>query len=137
MNSRKKVVVSWSGGKDSLMALWKLPPEYEVVALLTNINREQDRVSIHGVRRDLIEAQAAALSLDVQFIMLPSKPTNADYEALLMSAFAPFQAQGIDHIVYGDLFLEDIRQYRNAFLRRAGIQPIYPLWNVDTRALSR
>lgn len=84
------------------MALWKLPAEYEVVALLTNLNREQDRVSIHGIRRQLLKAQAAALGLPVQFISLSSKPTNAEFEAQVAAALAPFQAQGIQQVVYGD-----------------------------------
>jgi uncharacterized protein (TIGR00290 family) len=133
MNSRTKVVVAWSGGKDSLLALWKLPPEYEVVALLTNVNGE--RVSIHGVRRRRIEAQADALGLPVQFIALPAQPANDAYERLTAEAFASFQAQGVRHVVYGDLFLEDIRQYRDAFLKRLGIEGVYPLWGVNTSNL--
>jgi uncharacterized protein (TIGR00290 family) len=133
MTSRTKVVVAWSGGKDSLLALWKLPPEYEVVALLTNLNDE--RVSIHGIRRRLIEAQADALGLPVQFITLPAQPTNDEYERLTAEAFAPFQAQGVRHVVYGDLFLEDIRQYRDRFLKRMGMEGVYPLWGVNTASL--
>jgi uncharacterized protein (TIGR00290 family) len=135
MTRRTKVVVAWSGGKDSLLALWKLPPEYEVVALLTNLNGE--RVSIHGVRRRLIEAQADALGLPVQFIMLTAQPSNNEYERLTAEACAPFQEQGVRHVVYGDLFLEDIRQYRDSFLRRLGMEGIYPLWGVNTSNLIR
>jgi uncharacterized protein (TIGR00290 family) len=126
------VIVSWSGGKDSLMALWKLSLEYEVVALLTNLNTDQDRVSVHGVRRPLIEAQAAALGSPIHFVRLPAKPSNAEYEALIAEALTPFQADGVQHIVYGDLFLQDIRQYRDAYLARIGMQGIYPLWEEDT-----
>jgi uncharacterized protein (TIGR00290 family) len=132
---RIKAVISWSGGKDSLMALWKLPADYEVVALLTNLNQQTNRVSIHGVRRALIEAQAAAIGLPVHFVMLPTNPTNVEYEALVQNALAPFQAQGIQHVVYGDLFLEDIRHYRDAFCQRLGMQPVYPVWGLDTKSL--
>ncbi len=133
--SSSNVIVSWSGGKDSLMALWKLPPEYRVAALLTNINAEQDRVSIHGVRRHLLEAQAAALGRPIRFVELPPKPGNAEYEALVTAAIKPFQAEGVREIVYGDLFLQDIRQYRDDTLRRTGMSAIYPIWGLDTRAL--
>ncbi|HVU14358.1 MAG TPA: diphthine--ammonia ligase [Phototrophicaceae bacterium] len=129
------VIVSWSGGKDSLMALWKLSPEYQVAALLTNVSAEQNRVSIHGVRRYLIEAQAAALGLPIQFVELPPKPSNAEYEALVTAAIRPFQDEGIHEIVYGDLFLQDIRQYRDAYLQRIGMSGLYPVWGLDTRAL--
>ena len=137
MNTRRKVILSWSGGKDSLMALWKLAADYEVVALITNLNHEQDRVSIHGVRRHLIEAQAAALGLPIHFVHLPSKPSNAEYEALVAAALVPFQAEGIQQVVYGDLFLQEIRSYRDAYLKRIGWQGIYPLWAINTHSLIR
>ena len=127
-----KAILSWSGGKDSLMALWKLSTEYEVVALLTNLNQQQDRVSVHGIRRHLIEAQAAAIGLPLHFVMLTSSPSNAEYEALVKNALAPFQAQAITHIIYGDLFLQDIRQYRDHFFQQVGMQTVYPLWGFDT-----
>lgn len=131
------VLVAWSGGKDSAMALWRLPPEYQPVALLTNIQRSQDRVSMHSVRRALIEQQAAALGLPLQVVELPDTPTNAEYEARIEAAIASFRARGIVHIVYGDLFLADIRAYRDAHLARMGMQGVYPLWGRDTSALIR
>ena len=130
-----KATLSWSGGKDSLMALWKVPAEYEVVGLLTNLNQQQDRVSVHGIRRHLIEAQAAAIGLPLHFVMLTSSPSNAEYEELVKNALLPFQAQGITHIIYGDLFLQDIRQYRDHFFQRQGMQTVYPLWGIDTHKL--
>src|SRR5262249_15610720 len=102
---------------------------------LTNLNTEQDRVNVHGVRRPLIEAQAAALGLPIHFVRLPAKPSNAEYEALVAAALASYQAEGVRHIVYGDLFLQDIRLYREAFLAGLGLKGIYPLWEVDTRKL--
>jgi len=133
---RTKAILSWSGGKDSLMALWKLPTEYEVVALLTNLNQQQDRVSVHGIRRYLIEAQAAAIGLPLHFVMLSSSPSNAEYEALVENALSPFHGQGITHIIYGDLFLQDIRQYRDHFSQRLEMQTVYPLWGLDTHKLA-
>jgi uncharacterized protein (TIGR00290 family) len=130
-------LIAWSGGKDSAMALWQLPPEHRPIALLTNVQAAQGRVSVHGVRRDLIERQAAALGLPLHIVELPEAPSNAEYEAQIEAALAPFQAQGVAHIVYGDLFLADIRAYRDAHLARIGMQGVYPLWKRDTAALIR
>lgn len=131
------VLIAWSGGKDSAMALWRLPPEYQPAALLTNVQRSQRRVSTHGVRCALIEQQAAALGLPLHIIELSDAPTNAEYEAQIESGVAPFRAQGVVHIVYGDLFLADIRAYRDAYLARIGMQGVYPLWGQDTSTLIR
>ncbi|MCU0464078.1 MAG: adenine nucleotide alpha hydrolase [Anaerolineae bacterium] len=130
------VLVSWSGGKDSLMALWALPEQYRPAALVTHIQTETGRTSVHGVRRELVEAQAAALGLPLHTVELPSMPSNADYEARMEAAYAPFRAQGIKHIVYGDLFLEDIRAYREQHLARMGMEGVYPLWGQSTRTLA-
>jgi uncharacterized protein (TIGR00290 family) len=129
------VIVAWSGGKDSLMALWKLPPDYQPAALITNVNRDQNRVSVHGIRRELLERQADALGLPLHVVELPGKPSNADYEACIEAGFAPFREQGITRVVYGDLFLEDIRRYRDDHLTRMGLQGLYPLWGMDTGTL--
>jgi len=129
------VLVAWSGGKDSLMALWKLPSEYEVVALVTNIQASEERISVHGVRRELLDRQAAALGLPLHIVELPDAPSNAEYEARVEAVFAPFRERGITHVVYGDLFLPDVREYRDAHLQRMGMQGVYPLWEQDTRAL--
>ena len=128
-------LVAWSGGKDSLMALWKLASEYEAVALVTNIQSSEERISVHGVRRELLERQAAALGLPLHVVELPDTPSNAEYEARVEAVFAPFREQGVTHVVYGDLFLPDVREYRDAHLRRMGMQGVYPLWEQDTRTL--
>lgn len=133
---RTPVVVSWSGGKDSLMALWALPEEYRAAGLITHVQTETGRTSVHGVRRELVEAQAVALGLPLHTVELPPTPSNAEYEARIEAAYAPFGAQGIKHIVYGDLFLEDIRVYRDQHLARMGIEGVYPLWGQNTRALA-
>lgn len=130
------VVVSWSGGKDSLMALWALSEEYRPAALVTHIQAETGRTSVHGVRRALMEAQAAALGLPLHTVELPPTPSNAEYEAHIDAAYAPFRAQGVKHVVYGDLFLADIRAYRDQHLARMGMEGVYPLWGQDTRALA-
>ena len=117
------------------MALWQLPSCYRVVALVCNIQQEQQRVSIHGVRRELIERQATALQLPLYTVDLPDMPNNVVYEARVEAALRPFLNRGVKHVVYGDLFLADIRAYRDAFLTRIGLQAVYPLWQKDTRTL--
>lgn len=129
------VVVAFSGGKDSTMALWRLPQGYQPVALLTNVQAATDRVSVHGVPRHLVEQQAAALGLPLHVVSLPDAPSNAQYEAAIESALEPFRVQGVHQIVYGDLFLEDMRAYRDAHLAKIGWKAIYPLWQQDTRQL--
>ena len=130
-------IIAWSGGKDSALALWKLPDMYQPTALLTNVNSEQQRSSVHGVRVDLIQAQADALGLPLHRLALPTQPTNAQYEAQLAATLSPFQQAGVQQIVYGDLFLEDIRAYRDEQLHALGWQTVYPLWQIDTANLAR
>lgn len=136
-DDRIPVVIAHSGGKDSLLALQRLPAVYRPVALITHMQRSQERISMHGVRRRLIEQQAAALGLPLHLIELPDAPTNAEYEARIAAGLEPFQRAGIRHIVYGDLFLADIRAYRDAHLARLGMQALYPLWGQDTAELAR
>jgi len=139
--TRTPLILSWSGGKDSALALATLrnDPHYEVVALLTAVTREYDRISIHGVRRALLEAQAAAVRLPVQEIPLSPQSTNESYEAAFCSAVdsARRQYPGVNHVAFGDLFLEDVRAYRERLLRRAGVEPLFPLWGRDTTLLAR
>ncbi|MCS7071955.1 MAG: diphthine--ammonia ligase [Anaerolinea sp.] len=136
-DSRIPVVVAHSGGKDSLLALHRLPADYRPVALVTHVQGAQERVSVHGVRRHLIEQQAEALGLPLHVIELPDAPSNAEYEARIAAGLEPFLHAGIQHIVYGDLFLEDIRAYRDAHLARLGMRAVYPLWGQDTAQLAQ
>jgi uncharacterized protein (TIGR00290 family) len=138
---RTPLILSWSGGKDSALALARLrnDPRYDVVALLTAVTREYDRISIHGVRHSLLDAQAAALGLPVQEISLSPRTTNEEYEAAFLRAVESARRQypGVNHIAFGDLFLDDVRSYREQLLRRAGVEPLFPLWGVDTTLLAR
>ncbi|MGQ9909312.1 MAG: diphthine--ammonia ligase [Candidatus Flexifilum sp.] len=136
-DDRIPVVIAHSGGKDSLLALHRLPAIYRPVALLTHVQGSQDRVTTHGVRRHLIEQQAAALGLPLHRIELPDAPSNAEYEARIAAGLEPFRRAGIRHVVYGDLFLEEIRAYRDAHLARLGMQALYPLWGQDTAELAQ
>jgi len=139
--TRTPLILSWSGGKDSALTLAKLrnDPRYEVVALLTAVTREYDRISIHGVRHSLLEAQAAALRLPVQEISLSPRSTNEEYEAAFCQAIESARRQhpDVNHVAFGDLFLGDVRAYREQLLRRAGVEPLFPLWGMDTTLLAR
>lgn len=135
------MVLSWSGGKDSSLALAALRADarFNVVGLLTSVTREYDRISIHGVRRSLLEAQARALDLPLFEVNLAPASSNAAYEAAFADAVAQVREvhPRLRHIAYGDLFLEDVRVYRERLSADAGIEPVFPIWQRPTRALAR
>jgi uncharacterized protein (TIGR00290 family) len=133
-----KILVSWSSGKDSAWTLHLLrkDPRYEVSGLLTTFNIEFNRVAMHGVRRELVEAQARAARLPLWPIPLPWPCSNEQYECAMRAAMDQALAQGIELIAFGDLFLVDIRAYREQQLRGVGISPIFPLWLEPTRELA-
>jgi uncharacterized protein (TIGR00290 family) len=135
--SRKKALVSWSSGKDSAWALQVLrrSNEYEIVGLLTTINSNFDRVAMHGVRRELVEVQADAARLPLWKVPLPWPCSNQEYEAAMNSAYARASDAGVDVVAFGDLFLEDVRQYREDRMRGLDLNPVFPLWKLDTRQL--
>lgn len=135
----KRVVVSWSGGKDSAWALYELrrDPLVEVVGLLTTVNAAFDRVAMHGVRAGLLRAQAAAAGLPLYEVPLPWPCANEVYEAAMADAIAWIRrAWRPTHVAFGDLFLEDIRAYREARMQGTGLEPLFPLWLRPTRALA-
>ena len=136
----KRVVLSWSGGKDSSMALEALRGDdrYEVVGLLTSITRGYDRVSIHGVRRALVEAQAAALDLPLFEVALDPDSSNDAYEAAFAAALALVREAEpeVACVAFGDLYLADVRAYRERLMRGSGVEPIFPLWQRDTTQLA-
>jgi uncharacterized protein (TIGR00290 family) len=135
---KRRTILSWSSGKDSAWSLQVLrsDPRFEVVALLTTMTREFDRVSMHGVRRELVEMQAAAAGLPLWRINIPSPCSNEAYESVMCEAVQRAVAQGISCIAFGDLFLEDIRAYREERLAGSGIEPVFPLWQQPTRELA-
>lgn len=135
----EKLVMAWSGGKDSAVALEALQrdPAYEVVGLLTTITGEYERISMHGVRVALLEAQAEALGLALHKVTIPSKCSNEVYEQAMGKAVADCEAQGVTAMGFGDLFLEDIRAYRERMLLPTGIRPVFPLWLRETGQLAR
>jgi len=134
------LVLSWSGGKDSSLALAALrgDPRYEVVALQTSITRGYDRVSIHGVRRALVEAQAAAAGLPLIEITLEQQSSNDAYEAAFKESLGRVRGEypEVGRIAFGDLFLADVREYRERLAGAAGFGAVFPLWGRDTRALA-
>jgi uncharacterized protein (TIGR00290 family) len=136
-----EVLLAWSGGKDSALALEALraDPAWRVVALVTTITREYDRISIHGVRRQVLEAQVAAIGLPLIEASIPAIASNQVYEAAFAAALgvAGGRWPGLRHIAFGDLFLTDVRAYREALLGRLGWDGVFPLWGVDTAALAR
>lgn len=134
-----KVLVSWSSGKDSAWMLHVLRASHPgaVAGLLTTINSAFDRVAMHGVRRTVLEAQAQAAGLPLHLVPLPWPCSNADYVRLMGEAVAGFVQDGFTHVAFGDLFLEDVRQYRVDRLTGTGLDPLFPLWKTtDSRALA-
>jgi uncharacterized protein (TIGR00290 family) len=137
--SKEPVALSWSGGKDSTMAAYQLlaSQKYEIAALLTTVTEGFDRISMHGVRRELLERQAESLGIPLHKIPIPQECSNEIYEARMREAMSRIKAQGITKIAFGDLFLQDVRQYRDERLERAGMTGVYPIWMRDTDELVR
>jgi uncharacterized protein (TIGR00290 family) len=138
LSERHPVHISWSGGKDSAFALHILRSagNFEPVGLLTTVTEDYDRISIHGVRRELLEKQAEAISLPLRTVLIPKECTNEIYEERLAAALQEIKAEGVQHIAFGDLFLEDIRAYREEQMASAGLQPLFPVWGLDTTELA-
>jgi uncharacterized protein (TIGR00290 family) len=138
---RKQVLLSWSGGKDSALALQALraDPMVEVVGLLTSVTREYERISVHGVRRSLLERQAERLRLPLLTIELDPVTTNEAYEMKFLAALERVRRElpDVSAIAFGDLFLADVRGYREKLLASSGFEPLFPIWGVDTAELAR
>lgn len=136
---KKKALISWSSGKDSAWALHVLRQsgEYEIAGLLTTMNAEFDRVAMHGTRRAVVEVQAEAAGLPLRVVPLPWPCSNEQYEAAMRGACAQAVADGIEVMAFGDLFLEDVRMYREEKLAGTGLTPVFPLWGKPTDALVR
>lgn len=135
---KPKAWLAWSSGKDSAWSLHKVRQsgEFEIVALLTTVNTAYHRVAMHAVRESLLEAQAAAAGLPLVKVPIPSPCSNEIYERAMSDAMASARSQGVWHVVFGDLFLADIRAYREKQLAACGMTPVFPLWLQDTRKLA-
>ena len=138
-STKEPVVLSWSGGKDSTMAAYQLlaSQKYEIMGLLTTVTEGFDRISMHGVRRELLERQADSLGIPLHKLLIPQDCSNEIYEARMQEAMSRIKARGITKIAFGDLFLQDVRQYRDERLEQAGMTGLYPIWMRDTEELVR
>jgi uncharacterized protein (TIGR00290 family) len=138
---KTKILLSWSSGKDSAWTLHILrqQPDVEIVGLLTTFNETNSRVAMHGVRMELAQAQAEAAGIPLWSVPLPFPCSNEEYEARMRLVVERARSEGVTHIAFGDLFLEDIRAYRERMMTGTGIQPIFPIWCTpkDTKALAK
>lgn len=133
-----KIAMSWSSGKDSAACLSKLLSDgHSVDCLLTTVTKDYNRVSMHGVRSELLKRQAGALGLPLKILDIPSQCSNEIYQAKMSDMISQLRKDGFSQIAFGDLFLEDIRAYREQNMKETGIEPVFPLWGRDTRELSR
>jgi uncharacterized protein (TIGR00290 family) len=135
---KEKVLVSWSGGKDSALALYEVlkNQEFEIAALLTTVTKNYDRISMHGVRRTLLEHQADALGMPLEKVLISIDTTDEAYEAKMRRVLRQYLRLGVASIVMGDIFLEDLRAYREANLAKIGMKGVFPIWKRNTRELA-
>ncbi len=128
---------NWSGGKDSSLALYRILTEkkYQVTTLLTTVSQEHQRISMHGVRVDLLKKQAQAIGLPLEIMEFPDMPSMEVYNRLMSETLTRLRKGGVDHSIFGDIFLEDLRQYRDEQLAKIGMTGVYPLWKQDTTRL--
>lgn len=136
---KERILFGWSGGKDSSLALHEIlrSGRYEVAALVTTCTEGYDRISMHGVRCSLLERQADALNLPLEKVFISQRASNEEYEERMKQAFVTYKANGISKVAFGDLFLEEIRQYRDRLLAQIGMSGLYPIWGRETKALAR
>ncbi len=133
---KQKAIFCWSGGKDSSLALYEIQKqgEYEVKYLLTTLSEEFKRISMHGVREELLEAQAASIGIPLKKVYV-SVGSNAEYEQKMEAMLIELKSEGIEHVIFGDIFLEDLREYRENNLAKVRMKAVFPLWKRDTKEL--
>lgn len=136
---KKRVLLSWSSGKDCAWALHvlKQDPEIELLGLFTSVNEEFDRVAMHAVRNELVQKQADSAGLPLHLVPIPYPCTNEDYEQRMGAFVEKCKQLEVEYFAFGDLYLEDVRKYREEKLEGSGIKPMFPIWGLDTKALSR
>jgi len=139
MTAPVPTVLSWSGGKDSALALHELlmDPTVDLRGLLTTVTDGYDRVSMHGVRASLVSAQAAALEIPLWNVRIPPSSTNEQYERAMVEALTEIRREGVEAIAFGDLFLADVRAYRERLVAGTGLRPVFPLWGKGTVDLAK
>jgi len=135
---KKKAILSWSGGKDSALALYEIQKNqgYEIISLLTTFTKDYDRVSLHGTRRILLERQAESIGLPLHKIFIPKKASSEEYEQKMKKSLVKFQESGVSEVIFGDIFLEDLRKFREEKLSQVGMRAAFPIWKKDTRKLA-
>jgi uncharacterized protein (TIGR00290 family) len=129
----EKVLLSWIGGKDSALALHAISQNqpYEIVGLLTTVTEDYHRISMHGVRESLLEQQARSIGLPISKVLISKNGSNEEYESQMKEVLLQFQQSGVNAVVFGDIFLEDIRKYREENLARVGMKGVFPIWKKD------
>lgn len=129
----KKAILAWSGGKDSAYTLYKVlqEKEYEVVGLMTTINAQFQRISMHGIHEDVLEAQANSIGIPL-IKMFVSEGTYDEYEKKMEEVLLKFKSEGVVHVIFGDIFLEDLRKYREDNLKKVDMEAVFPIWGMDT-----
>ncbi len=134
----EKVLFTWSGGKDSAMALYELKKSngYEIIGLLTTITEDYDRISMHGVRRTLLEKQADFLGIPLKKVCISKRSSNEEYESKMRAALEKFKETGVTNVAFGDIFLEELRRYREDKLANLGMKGIFPLWRKNSAKLA-
>jgi uncharacterized protein (TIGR00290 family) len=134
---KKKAIFNWSSGKDSALTLYKTQqnPDIEIVSLITSVNKHYNRISMHGVRVELLEKQTESIGLPLYKIEIPEMPTMTVYEEIMNETLHYFKGKKVTHSIFGDIFLEDLRKYREDKFAEIGIEGVFPLWKIDTNAL--
>nr|WP_298995256.1 diphthine--ammonia ligase [uncultured Allomuricauda sp.] len=137
MSQNQKTYFNWSSGKDSALALHYLIQQgnTSIDRLLTTVNGHYNRVSMHGLRKDVLEAQAEAVEIPLDVLEVPESPSMEEYNSLMKNKVLELKSAGYTHTVFGDIFLEDLKKYREDMLRPLGIQPIFPIWKKNTKVL--
>lgn len=134
---KKKALFNWSSGKDSALALYRTlqNEDYEIHCLLTSVNQQFQRISMHGIRIELLEEQAKSIGLSLEIMQIPEMPTMEVYESVMKTTLSKLKQQGVTHSIFGDIFLEDLRKYRDDKLSEIGFEGVFPLWQVPTQDL--
>ena len=134
---KKKAIFNWSSGKDSALALYKIlqNSDIEIVSLLTSVNKKYNRISMHGVRTELLVQQAKSIGLPLHIMEIPEMPSMEDYEEVMQETLTKFKEKGVTHSIFGDIFLEDLRKYREDKLAEMQLEAIFPLWKIPTKDL--
>lgn len=134
----ENALVSWSGGKDGALALYEIleSQKYQIAALLTTVTEDYDRISMHGVQRILLKRQVGSLDFPLEEVLISRNASNEEYESNMIRVLTRYKKAGVTSVVFGDIFLEDLREYRETNLARMGMKSIFPLWKKDTRELA-